>query len=61
MMECSFCGKGGDAVEVLITGPDVAICDECVKLCMDIVTEHTAREAIQKAQRAAFYELWGTD
>jgi hypothetical protein len=34
---CSFCGRRAQDVALLITGPGVAICDECVKLCNDIV------------------------
>ena len=41
---CSFCGKRNDEVNKLIAGPDVNICDECVALCMDIVSEDRARK-----------------
>jgi ATP-dependent protease Clp ATPase subunit len=33
---CSFCGKPGDEVHNLIAGPGVHICDDCVRLCVDI-------------------------
>lgn len=36
---CSFCGKSEDEVRKLIAGPSVYICDECVELCTDIMTE----------------------
>ena len=36
---CSFCGKGQHEVRKLIAGPTVFICDECVELCIDIITE----------------------
>ena len=36
---CSFCGKSQHEVRKLIAGPTVFICDECVKLCMDITGE----------------------
>ena len=36
---CSFCGKSQHEVRKLIAGPSVFVCDECVKLCMDIVRE----------------------
>jgi len=39
---CSFCGKRHDQVNKLIAGPDVNICDECVRLCMEIVAEDKA-------------------
>ena len=41
---CSFCGKRHDEVAKLIAGPDVNICDECVKLCNEIVAEDRARK-----------------
>ena len=36
---CSFCGKSQDDVYVLIAGPAVFICDECVDLSNDILME----------------------
>jgi ATP-dependent Clp protease ATP-binding subunit ClpX len=38
-LKCSFCGKGTDAVEKLITGPSVHICSECVEMCNEILRE----------------------
>ncbi|MBI1309322.1 MAG: ATP-dependent Clp protease ATP-binding subunit ClpX [Proteobacteria bacterium] len=39
---CSFCGKSQHEVRKLIAGPTVFICDECVRLCMDIIREEEA-------------------
>ncbi|MCB0310282.1 MAG: AAA family ATPase, partial [Bdellovibrionales bacterium] len=39
---CSFCGKNQDEVRKLVAGPGVYICDECVELCNDILTEELA-------------------
>jgi ATP-dependent Clp protease ATP-binding subunit ClpX len=36
---CTFCGKMQDEVKKLVAGPGVYICDECVDLCNDILTE----------------------
>jgi ATP-dependent Clp protease ATP-binding subunit ClpX len=36
---CSFCGKSQHEVRKLIAGPTVFVCDECVRLCMDIIRE----------------------
>ncbi|MBW2039901.1 MAG: ATP-dependent Clp protease ATP-binding subunit ClpX [Deltaproteobacteria bacterium] len=36
---CSFCGKSQDQVRKLIAGPRVYICDECIELCNEIITE----------------------
>ena len=41
--QCSFCGKAQAQVKRLIAGPDkVFICDECVTLCEQIITEESA-------------------
>jgi ATP-dependent Clp protease ATP-binding subunit ClpX len=41
---CSFCGKQRREVRKLISGPRVFICDECVKLCNDILAKEEAAE-----------------
>jgi len=41
---CSFCGKQRREVRKLISGPRVFICDECVKLCNDILAKEEATE-----------------
>ncbi len=38
-LQCSFCGKSQDDVRKLVAGPNVYICDECIDLCNDILTE----------------------
>jgi ATP-dependent Clp protease ATP-binding subunit ClpX len=35
--KCSFCGKTQDEVKKLVAGKNVYICDECIKLCNDIL------------------------
>ena len=37
---CSFCGKSDLEALEIITAESVAICDECVALCVEIITEH---------------------
>ena len=39
MLQCSFCGKQQSEVKKLITGNEVAICSDCVVLCMGVVEE----------------------
>jgi len=39
MIKCSFCGRGQDEVAKLVSGPNVYICNECIKLCNDILEE----------------------
>ena len=38
-VKCSFCGKTQNAVEKLIAGPGVFICDECIKACNSILED----------------------
>jgi ATP-dependent Clp protease ATP-binding subunit ClpX len=43
-LTCSFCGKSQKEVKKLIAGPSVYICDECIDLCVDIISEERERE-----------------
>jgi hypothetical protein len=38
---CSFCGKSSNEVGKMIAGGTAFICDECVAMCQDIITEET--------------------
>ncbi len=39
-IRCSFCNKSQDQVRKMVAGPSgIYICDECVEICNDIVTE----------------------
>ncbi len=38
-LRCSFCGKTQNEVDKLIAGEGVYICNECVRLCTDIIDE----------------------
>lgn len=41
---CSFCGKHRTEVDQLVSGPGVFICNECVELCMEIVSRNEEEE-----------------
>lgn len=43
-LKCSFCGKSQEQVKRLIAGPGVYICDECINLCSEIITDDCADE-----------------
>ncbi len=47
---CSFCGKSQRDVRKLIAGPSVYICDECVELCNEIITDEEEREDYSSGQ-----------
>ena len=38
-VRCSFCGKSEKEANRMIQGPGVRICDDCVRLCVDILGE----------------------
>ena len=38
-LRCSFCGKSEHEVHRMIQGSGVRICDECVRLCMDVLED----------------------
>ncbi len=46
-LSCSFCGKSQHEAGKLVAGPTVFICDECVELCMDIVSEERKSSLIR--------------
>ena len=49
--QCSFCAKTQRQVKRLIAGPErVFICDECVNLCDQIITEENADKKSKAAQ-----------
>jgi ATP-dependent Clp protease ATP-binding subunit ClpX len=41
-LKCSFCDKVQRQVEILVVGPGVVICNECVDLCNEIVEDARA-------------------
>ena len=40
-VKCSFCGKSQEAVNRIVAGPGVYICDECVSVCKNIIENDT--------------------
>lgn len=42
---CTFCGKTENQVRKLVTGSGAAICDECIELCVDIISEERVKDA----------------
>ena len=43
---CSFCGKNQKEVIKLIAGPSVYICNECIKLCGDIIEDEEKEKQV---------------
>jgi ATP-dependent Clp protease ATP-binding subunit ClpX len=44
---CSFCGKSAQYARRIIAGPGVYICDECVKVCEQILSEEDQEMATE--------------
>ena len=44
-VKCSFCGKSQENVKKIIAGPGVYICDECIKVCNNILEEEIYEDA----------------
>ncbi|MFQ5737455.1 MAG: ATP-dependent Clp protease ATP-binding subunit ClpX [Acidobacteriota bacterium] len=45
VLRCSFCNKSQNDVKKLIAGPTVFICDECVEVCNEIISDDISAEA----------------
>nr|EKW8763059.1 hypothetical protein [Morganella morganii] len=53
VLYCSFCGKSKDETPVLIAGPSVYICGECIGLCNEIVEEKQNLTEIEQLDKNA--------
>jgi ClpX C4-type zinc finger len=52
---CSFCGKSHTAVDKMVGGPGVQICNECVAVAGSILEEHRGRRG---ELRLPMWESW---
>ena len=60
VIKCSFCGRGQDEVTKLVSGPSVYICNECIRLCNDILEEEmTSVPALDVAEFPKPQEIRG--
>ena len=50
-LTCSFCNKGQSEVAKLVAGPGVYICNECIDLCNQIISQELDRNADQRSRR----------
>ncbi|QCI22908.1 ATP-dependent Clp protease ATP-binding subunit ClpX [Buchnera aphidicola] len=55
LLYCSFCGKNQKEVQKLIAGPKVHICDECIRLCNDIITEEILKHKTHDTENKINY------
>jgi ATP-dependent Clp protease ATP-binding subunit ClpX len=49
-LTCSFCHKSQREVDKIIAGPNVYICSECIRLCMDIIRENAPQKPVAWGQ-----------
>ena len=48
---CNFCGKHKDTVKKLIVGDHVGICNECVELCQDLLSDDAPKPKVSVERR----------
>ncbi|EIM62121.1 ATP-dependent Clp protease ATP-binding subunit ClpX [Desulfobacter postgatei] len=51
---CSFCGKNQKEVKKLIAGPSVYICNECIKLCGEIIEDEEKELTVEPESAKEF-------
>jgi len=57
---CEFCGKDEHQVRRLVKGPSCAICDECIRLCAQIIQEDMFR-SVDSANPTSFDDFVAGD
>jgi len=50
-LACSFCHKPQREVEKIIAGPNVYICSDCIRLCLDIIKENSQPKPLSWGQQ----------
>ncbi|MDR3136239.1 MAG: ATP-dependent Clp protease ATP-binding subunit ClpX [Coriobacteriales bacterium] len=56
-LNCSFCGRSQKMVRKLIAGRGVFICDECVKLCEDIIQAGFAADSMLEGEEGIMLDV----
>lgn len=51
-LDCSFCGAQQSEVKRLIAGPEVYICDGCIRDCLEIIQDTTRIQLLLPSPRA---------
>ena len=55
LFRCSFCNKSQKEVRKLIAGPNVYICDECVRICFPIVNSDVEAQSASVPSSSALH------
>lgn len=53
LLKCSFCGRNQRQVAKLIAGPGVYVCNECIGLCNQILSDEFSPEELAAGVRGA--------
>lgn len=53
-VKCSFCGRDGSEVASMVAGPDVYICDICIKTSIDILKNNLAAFSSKQSSKSSF-------
>jgi hypothetical protein len=61
IVSCSFCGKPNTAVQRLVAGPGVYICNECVELSAAIVADAAGATPEESARRRSEFDNRSTE
>ncbi len=48
---CSFCGRTAEQAQVMISGPNVMICDHCIRASNQIIRQNSARRRARPVER----------
>ena len=51
-IRCSFCGRPQSMVNRLIVGNDSYICDDCIKLCVGIISDSKEKSFDSRNQKS---------
>ena len=43
-LRCSFCNLSQRDVKLLISGPGIYICDQCIDICNTVITEYRTKQ-----------------
>lgn len=52
-VKCSFCGRDGNEVASMVAGPDVYICDICIKTSIDILKNNLAAYSTKQSNKGS--------
>ena len=53
-LACSFCGRHKDETRKFISGPNVYVCDACVRIAEEIIRSEDEAGGVAEGQRCSF-------